>query len=43
MFLFENLDVYQESLTLSVEVYDFLKMVNIDKILKKPSGYFLDE
>jgi hypothetical protein len=34
MFLFEKLDVYQKSLTLSAEVYDFFKMVNIDKILK---------
>ena len=34
MFLFEKLDVYQKSLTLSAEVYEFLKMVNIDKILK---------
>ena len=34
MFLFEKLDVYQKSLTLSAEVYDFVKIVNVDKVLK---------
>jgi len=34
MFLFEKLEVYQKSLGLSVDVYEFLKVSKIDKALK---------
>jgi len=34
MFLFEKLEVYQKSLDLSVEVYEFLKVSKIDRALK---------